>query len=58
VGIGHSTVDGEERDGTPVGGGGPDAFTVGRTSGNDVIKNFTAGPGMFDHLAIMDGLRW
>ncbi|GAV36261.1 Hemolysin, chromosomal [Roseomonas sp. TAS13] len=57
-GEGHSTVDGEGGDDTLVGGGGPDAFMVGRTSGDDVIKDFTAGPGMFDHLAIMDGLRW
>lgn len=42
---------------TLVGGRGPDAFTVDRTSGDDVIKDFTAGPGMFDHLALV-GLRW
>ncbi|PWC26761.1 calcium-binding protein [Teichococcus aestuarii] len=57
-GEGHSTVDGEEGDDTLVGGGGPDAFMVSPMSGNDVIKDFTPGPGMFDHLAIMGDLRW
>ncbi|APT57330.1 MULTISPECIES: calcium-binding protein [Roseomonas] len=57
-GEGHSTVDGGMGDDTLVGGGGPDAFMIGRTSGHDVIKDFTAGPGMFDHLAVMDGLQW
>ena len=44
-------------DDTLVGGAGPDAFAVDPTSGNDVIRDFTAGPGMFDHLALRD-LRW
>ncbi|WP_245906654.1 calcium-binding protein [Teichococcus aestuarii] len=57
-GEGHSTVDGGMGDDTLVGGGGPDAFMIGRMSGHDVIKDFTAGPGMFDHLAVMDGLQW
>jgi len=57
-GEGHSTVDGGVGDDTLVGGGGPDAFMIGRMSGHDIIKDFTAGPGMFDHLAVMDGLQW
>ena len=57
-GEGHSTVDGGMGDDTLVGGGGPDAFMIGRMSGHDVIKDFTAGPGMFDHLAVTDGLQW
>lgn len=56
-GAGHGDLDGGLGDDTLLGGSGPDAFAISPTSGNDVIKDFTAGPGMFDHLAIMD-LRW
>ncbi|WP_424138221.1 calcium-binding protein [Roseomonas chloroacetimidivorans] len=56
-GPGHSNVDGGEGNDTLVGGLGPDAFVVSPTSGDDIIKDFTAGPGMFDHIALMD-LRW
>lgn len=56
-GPGHGDLDGGPGDDTLVGGPGPDAFAISPTSGNDVIRDFTAGPGMFDHLAIMD-LRW
>lgn len=56
-GAGHGDLDGGPGDDTLVGGPGPDAFAISPTSGDDVIKDFTAGPGMFDHLAIMD-LRW
>lgn len=56
-GAGHGDLDGGAGNDTLVGGQGPDAFEVSRTSGNDVIKDFTAGPGMFDHLAL-NGLRW
>lgn len=56
-GAGHGDLEGGPGDDTLVGGTGPDAFAISPTSGNDVIKDFTAGPGMFDHLAIMD-LRW
>lgn len=56
-GAGHGDLDGGMGDDTLVGGPGPDAFAISLTSGNDVIKDFTAGPGMFDHLAVMD-LRW
>jgi Ca2+-binding RTX toxin-like protein len=56
-GAGHGDLNGGMGDDTLVGGAGPDAFAVDRTSGNDVIRDFTAGPGMFDHLALRD-LRW
>ncbi|MBY0398647.1 MAG: calcium-binding protein, partial [Thermoleophilia bacterium] len=56
-GAGHSNVEGGEGNDTLVGGQGPDAFVVSPTSGDDVIRDFTAGPGMFDHIALMD-LRW
>lgn len=48
---------GGDGDDTLVGGPGADAFAVRPGSGDDVIKDFTAGPGMFDHLALHD-LRW
>lgn len=56
-GAGHGDLNGGMGDDTLVGGAGPDAFAVDPTSGNDVIRDFTAGPGMFDHLALRD-LRW
>lgn len=56
-GKGHGDLEGGPGDDTLVGGEGPDAFGVDRMSGNDVIKDFTPGPGMFDHLALRD-LRW
>jgi len=56
-GAGHGDLDGGPGNDTLVGGKGADAFEVSPTSGNDVIKDFTAGPGMFDHLAL-NNLRW
>lgn len=56
-GIGHGMLDGGAGDDILVGGQGPDAFMVYPGSGHDVIRDFTAGPGMFDHLALRD-LRW
>lgn len=56
-GAGHGALDGGPGDDILVGGKGPDAFMVSPTSGNDIIRDFTAGPGMFDHLALMN-LRW
>lgn len=56
-GAGHSGLEGGPGNDTLVGGQGPDAFVVDRTSGDDVILDFTAGPGMFDHIALRD-LRW
>ena len=53
-GAGHGDLEGGMGDDTLVGGLGPDAFAVDPTSGNDVIRDFTAGPGMFDHLALRD----
>lgn len=57
-GAGHGMLEGGRGDDVLVGGQGPDAFVVDRMSGNDVVKDFTAGPGMFDHLAIGGGLTW
>ncbi len=56
-GGGHGDLEGGMGNDTLVGGEGPDAFAVDRSSGDDVIRDFTAGPGMFDHLALRD-LRW
>ena len=56
-GAGHGDLDGGSGNDILVGGPGPDAFMVDRMSGNDVIRDFTPGPGMFDHLALRD-LRW
>lgn len=56
-GAGHGDLEGGAGNDTLVGGAGADAFAVDRESGDDVIKDFTAGPGMFDHLALRD-LRW
>ncbi|MCB4824483.1 calcium-binding protein [Roseicella aerolata] len=56
-GPGHSSMDGEEGDDTLVGGTGPDAFIVRPGSGDDLVKDFTAGPGVGDHLALQD-IRW
>lgn len=56
-GVGHGDLNGGPGNDTLIGGPGPDAFTISPGSGNDVVKDFTAGPGMFDHLALMD-LRW
>lgn len=56
-GPGHGDLDGGAGDDTLIGGPGADAFAIGPASGNDLIKDFTAGPGMFDHLAVAQ-LRW
>lgn len=56
-GAGHGDLDGGAGNDTLVGGPGPDAFEFEPGSGNDVIRDFTAGPGMFDHLAL-NNLRW
>lgn len=56
-GKGHGSLEGGRGDDILVGGQGPDAFVVSPMSGNDVIKDFTPGPGMFDHLAL-ENLRW
>lgn len=51
-GPGHGDLDGGAGDDTLTGGLGADAFAISPTSGNDVITDFVAGPGMFDHLAV------
>lgn len=56
-GDGHGDLNGGAGDDILIGGRGADAFMISPDSGNDVIRDFTAGPGMFDHLAI-NGLRW
>lgn len=53
-GAGHSDIEGGPGDDLLTGGLGADAFTISPDSGNDVITDFQGGPGMFDHLAIMD----
>ncbi len=49
-GVGHGMLEGGSGHDVLVGGQGPDAFIVDPESGNDVILDFTAGPGMSDHL--------
>lgn len=56
-GDGHGDLNGGAGDDVLIGGRGADAFMISPDSGHDVIRDFTAGPGMFDHLAIM-GLSW
>ncbi|MCO6416198.1 calcium-binding protein [Siccirubricoccus sp. KC 17139] len=56
-GPGHSSMDGEEGNDILVGGTGPDAFVVRPGSGDDVVRDFTAGPGVGDHIALQD-IRW
>lgn len=56
-GDGHGDLNGGAGDDILIGGRGADAFMISADSGNDVIRDFTAGPGMFDHLAI-NGLSW
>lgn len=57
-GAGHGDLEGGMGNDTLVGGQGPDAFAFDRMSGNDVIRDFTAGPGMFDHLVLRAGIRF
>ena len=56
-GAGHGDLDGGPGNDILIGGPGADAFAISPTSGNDVVKDFTAGPGMFDHIAVSQ-LRW
>ncbi|MGF7213369.1 Ca2+-binding RTX toxin-like protein [Skermanella aerolata] len=53
-GSGHGDLEGGEGDDVLVGGPGGDAFVVSPDSGHDIIKDFAAGPGMLDHLALRD----
>ena len=56
-GDGADQVAGGAGNDTLVGGAGPDAFIVGPDTGHDVIRDFTAGPGVGDHVALFH-LRW
>lgn len=47
-------LEGAEGNDTYFGGMGADAFIVDRSSGNDVVLDFNAGPGAFDHVAFLD----
>lgn len=51
-GAGHGDLEGGEGDDVMTGGPGGDAFVIAPGSGNDVITDFSAGPGMLDHLAV------
>ena len=53
-GDGHGDVDGEQGNDLLIGGRGGDAFILTPDSGRDVILDFQAGPGIFDHLALRD----
>jgi serralysin len=53
-GPGHGDLDGGRGNDVLLGGLGADAFMIAPDSGNDIIKDFRAGPGVFDHLAVMD----
>lgn len=53
-GSGHGDLEGGEGDDVLAGGPGGDAFVVSPDSGHDTIKDFAAGPGMLDHLALRD----
>lgn len=53
-GGGHGDLDGGPGNDLLIGGPGADAFMISPDSGNDVILDFRAGPGMFDHLAVMN----
>ncbi|WP_211099448.1 calcium-binding protein [Skermanella aerolata] len=53
-GTGHGDLDGGEGNDVLVGGPGGDAFLISPDSGHDMIKDFAAGPGILDHLAVRD----
>lgn len=53
-GAGHGDLDGGRGNDRLTGGTGADAFAISPNSGDDVITDFVAGPGMFDHLAVRD----
>lgn len=53
-GAGHGDLEGGPGNDVLIGGPGADAFVVDLESGHDRIEDFQAGPGMFDHLALMD----
>ncbi|QRM34638.1 calcium-binding protein [Microvirga sp. VF16] len=51
-GIGHGGLEGGTGNDTLVGGPGGDAFMISPDSGHDIIKDFDAGPGILDHVAV------
>ena len=53
-GPGHGDLEGGPGNDILTGGLGADAFVISPDSGNDIIKDFRAGPGMFDHIAVMN----
>ena len=53
-GSGHGDLEGGEGDDVLAGGLGGDAIVISPDSGHDTIKDFAAGPGMLDHLALRD----
>lgn len=54
AGAGHDMLEGAEGNDFLTGGTGADAFIVDKTSGKDVVTDFNAGPGAFDHVALLD----
>lgn len=53
-GAGHGDLEGGPGNDVLVGGPGADAFSISPGSGHDIIRDFRAGAGMFDHLAVME----
>ena len=51
-GAGHGDLEGGAGDDILKGGPGGDAFVISPDSGDDIIRDFQGGPGMFDHLAV------
>ncbi|WP_349570374.1 calcium-binding protein [Azotobacter salinestris] len=51
-GDGHGDLEGGAGNDILIGGRGGDAFMVDPSSGHDLILDFQAGPGIFDHLAL------
>lgn len=51
-GVGHGDLEGGSGNDLLTGGLGGDAFVISPDSGNDVITDFSAGPGMLDHIAV------
>ncbi|KMO33093.1 calcium-binding protein [Methylobacterium variabile] len=51
-GGGHGDLEGGPGNDVLTGGPGGDAFVVSPDSGDDVLTDFSAGPGMLDHLAV------
>ena len=51
-GVGHGDLEGGPGNDILTGGPGGDAFDISPGSGNDVITDFSAGPGILDHIAV------